>query len=394
MQFFTQILPINRPVRRLASLLLIVTTLALLGGCGFLFGSETDEPTAIPEPLHKAVPTFTPTPLSETQPTMTAPAVESQAVQTPTVVAAAVKPLTSTTALSATQALSAPLTQTAALTPTAAADTGPQLTIDGDAVNVRSGPATTFDLVGSATKGQTFTVVAKNAEGDWWQVCCINEQKGWVYGQLARVENVESVAVATDLPTPAQPTPTTAQVAIAPATPTTATVAAQPTNPPVAPPASADESAGNFDPNAAYQIVEYRVLGLDENNGGIRDSRAQHLIFVTVLDANGNGVDGAVVQNLVGDHSQTVTGNKGPGKAEITMYYDPFKLTVATDPSGPTTSQVSNQMGLAFPHLPDIVGKLGGTDYEYAVCPTLEINCQWPIHAVHYSYQITFKKVK
>jgi hypothetical protein len=176
--------------------------------------------------------------------------------------------------------------------------------------------------------------------------------------------------------------------------PVTTSVAAQPTNPPAAPAPSTDESAGNFDPNAAYQIVNFKVLGKDENNGGIRDSRAQHLIFVTVLDANGNGVDGVVVQNLVGDHSQVVTGGKGPGKAEITMYYDPFKLTVASDPSGPTTSQVSNQMGLAFPHLPDIVGKLGGTDYEYAVCPTLEINCQWPIHAVHYSYEITFKKVK
>jgi len=387
---------INPWVRNLINLILVTLMVALLGGCGFLFGTEMADPAATPAPLHKPVPTFTPTPVGQTQPTVPAkPAsVASQTIQTQTVAPPSVaKSPSASTNISSTQTSSAqaPLTQTIGLTPTAATKIGPRLTIDGDAVNVRRGPATTFELIGSAAKGQSFTIVAKNAQGDWWQVCCINEQKGWIFGQLARVENADSVAVAVDIPTPPQPSATPVQVAVAP----TATVAAPPANLPVAaPPASTDESAGNFDPNAAYQIVDFKVLGFNENNGGIRDSRAQHLIFVTVLDANGNGVDGAVVQNLVGDHSQVVTGGKGPGKTEITMYYDPFKLTVATDPSGPTTSQVSNQMGLAFPHLPDIVGKLGGTDYEYAVCPTLEINCQWPIHAVHYSYQITFKKVK
>jgi hypothetical protein len=113
-----------------------------------------------------------------------------------------------------------------------------------------------------------------------------------------------------------------------------------------------------------------------------------------VLDQNGNGVDGAVVKNLVGEKGEVVTGGKGPGKAELTMYWEPFKLTVASDPSGPVTSQVSNQMGLAFPHLPDLVGKLGDENYEYAVCPTIDIKCQWPIQAVHFSYEITFQKVK
>ncbi|MEZ4728841.1 MAG: hypothetical protein R3E79_17040 [Caldilineaceae bacterium] len=140
--------------------------------------------------------------------------------------------------------------------------------------------------------------------------------------------------------------------------------------------------------------MHFKVLGLNENNGGIRDSRAQHHIFLTVLDQNGNGLDGVVVENLVGEKGQLVTGSKGPGKAEITMYYEPFKFRVVSDPSGPVTSQTSNQMGLAFPHLPDLVGKLGGLDYEYAVCPTLEMKCAWPIQAVHFSYEITFQKVK
>ena len=138
----------------------------------------------------------------------------------------------------------------------------------------------------------------------------------------------------------------------------------------------------------------FRVLGQGENNGGIRDTSAQHLIFLTVLDQNGNGVDGAVVRNLVGEKGDVTTGAKGPGKAEITMYYEPFKLAVVADGSGPVTSQVSNQMGLIFPHLPDIVGKLGDVNYEYGACPTIDIKCEWPLSAIHFSYEITFQKVK
>ncbi len=349
-----------------------------------MFGSAA-EPTAAPATMH-TVPTFTPTPLLEAQSTS---AVAPTAVPTQIVAQAQASSPTAANAAAAAIVIAptVPVTQTTALTPTA---TGPLLTIKDDAVNLRSGPATSFALIGTAVKGQTFQITAKNPQGDWWQICCINEQSGWIFGELARVENADKVAVAAEIPTPpaqstATPVPVATAEAVAAVPPT---AAAQPTSAP------ADSTAGVFNDDAAYKIIHFHVLGLNENNGGTRDSRAQHLIFVTVLDASGNGVDGAVVKNLVGDHKDIITGGKGPGKAEITMYYDPLKLTVASDPSGPATSQVSNQMGLAFPHIPDIVGQLGGTDYEYAVCPTLEINCTLPIHAVHYSYEITFQKVK
>jgi uncharacterized protein YraI len=276
------------------------------------------------------------------------------------------------------------ITSSSALTTTAE----PRLVISDLLVNIRGGPATSFELLGAATQGQTFPVTGKNAQGDWWQICCINGQAGWIFGELAQVEQGEKVAVVAQ----AAATPTPAAVAEAP---TATPPPIQPTTTPPPPgglPVDNGGSAGDPNPGAQYQIVYFKVLGLNENNGGIRDSSAQHHIFLTVLDQNGNGVDGAVVKNLVGERGEVITGGKGPGKAEITMYWEPFKLYVASDPSGPVTSQVSNQMGLAFPHLPDIVGKLGGLDYEYAVCPTLEIKCAWPIQAVHFSYEITFQK--
>jgi hypothetical protein len=143
----------------------------------------------------------------------------------------------------------------------------------------------------------------------------------------------------------------------------------------------------------AYKIVHYKVLGEGENNGGIFNSGGQHLIFVTVLDENGNGLDGAVLKDENGSSLQVITGDKGPGKAEITMEWEPYKLYVAADPNGPTTSEVSNQMNTAYPHIPDIVGKLGDITNEYSVCPTPEIRCQPPFYSVHFSYEITFQRV-
>lgn len=351
-------------------LVIIITT----GGCSLFSGA--DSPTTLPlAPTRTPLPTFTATPIVQ-PPTPAPTATPTSLLPTPVAVAPAAAPLTTTVALTTTSSLP--------ITPTVAVATEPRLTVVADAANIRSGPDTSFGSIGAAVKGESFQLLARNAAGSWWQVCCVNGQPGWIFGELVTVVNAETLAVAADIPTPVQPTP--ALVAESP------TPAPQVAAPP--PPASSDPSAGDFTPDAMYKIVHFKVLGLNENNGGIRDSRAQHHIFLTVLDQNGNGLDGVVVENLVGEKGQIVTGSKGPGKAEIAMYYEPFKFRVASDPTGIVTSQTSNQMGLAFPHLPDIVGKLGGLDYEYAVCPTIDIKCAWPIQAVHFSYEITFQKVK
>jgi hypothetical protein len=181
--------------------------------------------------------------------------------------------------------------------------------------------------------------------------------------------------------TPEEPTPTETSTPPATATPVPAepTATPEPTDPPT--------------PEVAYKIVHYNVLGEAENNGGIFNKGGQHLIFLTVLDENGSGLDGVVVKDDNGSDLEVVTGSKGPGKAEITMDWDPYKLYVAADPNGPTTSEVSNQMNNAFPHIPDIVGKLGSIDNEYSVCPTVEVRCEPPFYNVHFSYEITFQRV-
>ena len=166
----------------LTNLILAGISLLLLSGCGGLFGAAGPEPTATPPQVRTAVPTFTPTPIQAPPTPTTAPVVAPAAAQMQA------NSLTLTTIVSPAA--------TVAITPTIALAVEPRLIIEGDAVNVRSGPDTTFALVGAATQGQTFNLLAKNAQGDWWQVCCINDQPGWIFGELARVENAETVAVA------------------------------------------------------------------------------------------------------------------------------------------------------------------------------------------------------
>lgn len=133
-----------------------------------------------------------------------------------------------------------------------------------------------------------------------------------------------------------------------------------------------------------FKITELRVLGLGENNGGIEGFGAGRTIFITVLDTGGNPVNGATIVNTAPYPGQTVSGDKGPGKAELLMDREEFRLKIESVNGQPVTSEVSRNMSLISPVPQDIVGKLGDT------CPTLD-NCPIPPYK-HFSYVVTFQK--
>lgn len=193
----------------------------------------------------------------------------------------------------------------------------------------------------------------------------------------------------TPLPTePPPPEPEPAEEESPPAEEAEAETAAEP---PSGPYAATAGGANAEEP--AYRISHFKVLGEGENNGGIFNKGGFHMIFAQVVDANGNGIDGAILKDANGSDLEVVVGDKGPGKAEIVMNWEPYKLYVAADPSGPTTSEISSQLNTAYPHIPDVVGKLGSLDNEYSVCPTPDVRCEPPFYNVHFSYEITFQKV-
>ena len=244
---------LSKRIHRSALLVTLLIAVGLLSGCGILFGSDgADAEDVAADEARVIVPTFTPTPQGETvaeAPETEAPAQEEAAAETQPAEAAAEPPPTATQEPEPT-ATPAPLAK---------------LVVSSDIVNVRNGPGTTFGLVGSVEQGTELAIIGKNPEGDWWQICCVNGEQGWLFGQLASVENTESVEVAQNIPTP-PPLPTQP-----PAPPTNTPEPA----PPPAPAGDPDMGPCGGDDGCKFKVRGGPSMGA---NGGL-DLKMQ-LLFV------------------------------------------------------------------------------------------------------------------
>ncbi len=56
----------------------------------------------------------------------------------------------------------------------------PQLTVNEEVVNVRQGPSVEYAAVGVAEAGQRYSIVGKNQDSSWWQVCCFQGLTVWI----------------------------------------------------------------------------------------------------------------------------------------------------------------------------------------------------------------------
>lgn len=251
-----------------------LAAMGLLSGCSLLFGGGP-EPTpaaAVGDEARAIVPTFTPT--AEVVATATPEVVAQASVPTVEVVAAA--PATATTAVTST----ASTTSTAATTtipemgtgdaaPAAATPTpGAKAIVASDVANTRNGPGTEYGLVGPVTRDQSFDIVAKNADGSWWQICCVNGQEAWIFGQLVRAENAGAAPVAQNIPAPPQPVAAAPQ----PAAPTAAPAPAEPAPPADTPTPEPPAAAGavNAGPCGGDDGCKFKIRGgpTKRSNGG------------------------------------------------------------------------------------------------------------------------------
>lgn len=319
--------PNNGRTRSGVVLTLLVAGALALSGCsalGNLFGGSSDSTNngAQPSETRALVPTWTPTPEGAGPAPTTTIAFES--VPAGSDVAAA--PLDANAgavstsvfdnltpeAITASEGVttSAPITAATSPTTTTPATTTTQpapdeaaararLTVTQDAINVRTGPGTEYGLGGNANTGEAFDIIGKNQSGDWWQVCCVNGEPVWIFGQLATVTNTENVPVAA---APAAP------VAAAPAP-----VAAAPTNtpepapadaPPAAPPAS-DPCAGIGGDGCKFKLTGGPAFAANGGgelkltlafiHSGIDGGQPQGSYFVVVLkDGQNIGVPDSV----------------------------------------------------------------------------------------------------
>lgn len=219
--------------------------------------------------------------------------------------------------------------------------------------------------------------------------------------QVVATDTPLSSPVDTPMPTPANTTaPTSTPVPLPTDTPlpteTSTAVPPTPTDlpptetPTPVPPTPPPKPTATPTPALDFVITELRVLGLGENNGGIEGAGSGRTIFITVIDAAGNPIDGALIVNTAEYPRQTTSGDKGPGKAEVLMDREVFRLKIEHVNGAPVSSEVSHNMSLMQPVPEDIAGKLGGPDYSNPACLTLD-NCPLP-PGKHFSYVITFQR--
>jgi len=159
----------------------------------------------------------------------------------------------------------------------------------------------------------------------------------------------------TPIPTPTftpTATPTDTPVPTPTFTPTETPV--PPTNTPIpprptAPPVARQEAVAAAAPTPAVQfaLVEMRRLTPCENRGN-------HHIFIKVVDAAGNPVDGVtLVQTPAGQIGnvldKTTSGTKGPGKAEFIMWKGAeYAVYVSADGVNPTSSDIAQPLHSNF----------------------------------------------
>jgi PKD repeat protein len=93
-----------------------------------------------------------------------------------------------------------------------------QLTVTAQALNVRTGPGTNYDIVGVLLIGQQVEITGRNAEATWWQVKFVAAPGGvgWVSAAYVSAENIGNVPVVPAPPPPPPPPPTPTPVPASP----------------------------------------------------------------------------------------------------------------------------------------------------------------------------------
>lgn len=249
--------------------LLLTFVAVLLAACNI---GSTPAP---PLPTHTPVPTFTPTTEVVIAPVDPGAAATARAAEEQATAAAQAAVNPQQPAPTDTPVQQAAQEATATPVPTEAAVTV------SSAMNVRGGPGTNYNVIGSANAGQRFVVTGKNPAGDWWQIN-FNGQAGWVFSQLVTAENTGGVQVAANIPA-------------APVIPPTNTPVPVPTSPP----APAATPVPNFpfllldtercDPNPGTTYFEGFARRADNS---LENGVCVHIAFFGPRNTKCSGCDG------------------------------------------------------------------------------------------------------
>jgi hypothetical protein len=147
--------------------------------------------------------------------------------------------------------------------------------------------------------------------------------------------------------TPVPPTNTPVPPTNTPVPPTRTPVPARPAAAPAAVAAAPAQPKADPRPAVQFRVTEKRRLSACENRG-------MHNIFITVVDTAGKPVDGVqlvqVPHGSIGNVlDKTVSGSKGPGKAEFVMWKNAeYDVYVTNDGANPASTDIAQQVHSNF----------------------------------------------
>ena len=82
----------------------------------------------------------------------------------------------------------------------------PQALVIVARLNVRAGPGTNYPVLGQVDEGESLSISGRDRSGDWWQVCCVAGEEGWIFSETVTVQgDVSGIPV---IPAPPTPVPT------------------------------------------------------------------------------------------------------------------------------------------------------------------------------------------
>jgi hypothetical protein len=203
-----------------------------------------------------------------------------------------------------------------------------------------------------------------------------------------------TVPTATPLPTDTPtPTPTQLPPTDTPAAPTETPV---PTDTPVLPTPMPGPPTNTPEPTATPVptqppvdfVVAEAYLIPNPSYGGCPGA---HSIFVTVLDANGNPMDGVFIEDTGHAVPPKTSGEKGPGKVEYDLWKNGFSLYVSKNPDGsPATSDITPKLSSVDEDIPN--EWLIQANYCRDMNDCLQRKSSNQLCRGHYAYNVTFKR--
>jgi hypothetical protein len=201
-----------------------------------------------------------------------------------------------------------------------------------------------------------------------------------------QIQAVETTPTSTITPIP--PTDTPAPPTETPLPPTE-TPLPEPTAIP-APPTNTPEPTATPEPTKPpvdFAVAEAHMV----TNPSYNSCPGAHQIYVTVVDVNGNPIDGVTVEDTFHAVPPKITGEKGPGKVEYDLWNNGFSLVVTKNLDGaPATSEVTPKLSSWDEDIPDEWLVQANYCRDMADCAARKAHNQ--LCRGHYSYNVVFKR--